>query len=321
MSVQKPDSIQGIVWQITGEWSVVKTSTHEVVKARLRGRLKLEHQDPDISKRPTFVAVGDQVTLLLQGEDWTIEHIAERRTYFARHIEKARKTQVMASNIDQVMVMASLCEPYVPFVFIDSVVVNAVANDITPIVLFNKSDLYTPKDQNKAKHFVEIYRSLGYEAMQVSIQEKTNTETIKDRLAGKKTLLVGFSGCGKTSLVNDLLPTINARTQDLSRQKLGQHTTTFSQMYALEDSPDTYIIDSPGIRFFSMPRMDASELRMYFPEFLSLQSDCSFVDCTHIHESGCAVRTALQNQRIADERYFTYTTNFEHLTALEKNMY
>lgn len=309
---------KGRIIEINGSWTCVKLLSDNLkIKARTRGKFKI--QEDDAVHNPVIPAVGDIVELSMQDGDFLIEHIQPRKTIFSRIAQRQNRNQVMASNIDQVLIIASMRAPFVPFVFIDSVVVTAAAEKIDAIIIFNKTDLYSKEELQKAKKYQALYHQLGYPCFLTQINKGKNMDALVSLLQHKLSLLIGFSGCGKSSLIEYLLPEENIFINEVGSQHLGVHTTTFSTLYDLPFGGQ--VIDSPGIRSYHMPKMDASELRMYFKEFVALQPSCAFVSCTHIHEKKCAVLRALEQHHIAMERYFTYKTNFDYLKRLHDAAY
>ena len=272
------------------------------------------------------VAVGDRVTYEMNKEGFAfITQIEERKNYIIRKATNLSKQgHILATNLDQVLLLVTISHPQTATTFIDRFLATAEAYRVPAILLINKMDLYDEQERHTADELAYLYRYIGYPVHQVSIKSAEGIEEVKQILAGKTTLLAGNSGVGKSSLINTLIPEANARTAEVSdSHDQGMHTTTFSEMYELsyESSansptgqqlksqssiPDTYLIDTPGIRGFGTIEFEKETVGHYFREIFRISSDCRFSNCTHTHEPGCAVLEALEDHRISQSRYDSY---------------
>ena len=166
-----------------------------------------------------------------------------------------------------------------------------------------------------------MYRSIGYECEGISAKTGKNIDKVMERMHGKVSMFAGHSGVGKSTIVNAIEPTLHLKTKEISDQhKQGQHTTTFAEMYDLDN--DIRIIDTPGIKGFGMVDMEPEEVSGYFPEFFKLQSNCKFNNCIHKEEPHCAIKAALEEGTIAWSRYKSYLQILEgEDTHYRKNNY
>jgi ribosome biogenesis GTPase len=183
--------------------------------------------------------------------------------------------------------------------------------------LFNKIDLYKDKDHQKFKQLKEVYEKVGYKVIGISLKRDKNVESIKDLLKDKITLISGHSGVGKSTFINTIIPHVQIKTQDVSGWSgKGQHTTTFAEMYELP--PDSHrdggkIIDTPGMKEFGLVDIERQELSGYFPEMRERLNECQFNNCLHINEPGCAVKQAVIDGEIDEDRYVSYVNILESI--------
>jgi ribosome biogenesis GTPase len=190
-------------------------------------------------------------------------------------------------------------------VFIDRFLVAAESFRIPTTLLFNKVDLFGPKEQRQLKELTEIYSKIGYPCHAVSAENQDNIAFLRNEIKEKKVMISGNSGVGKTTLVNALDPTLNLRTGEISQvHEQGKHTTTFAEMHALQTGG--YIIDTPGIRAFGLIDLDKEHYKDYFPEMRELMGECRFHNCKHINEPHCAVKKSVELGEIAGSRYQSY---------------
>ncbi len=295
--------MRAIVYKSTGSWYTVKNEQGTFFNARIKGKFKI---DAITSTNP--IAVGDIVELEKEedSEDTLITFIHERRNYINR-VSPHNKHQhhIVASNIDQSLLFATLKDPKTSFGFIDRFLVISEAYHVPAIIVFNKADLYRKKEQEKFELAREIYEPIGYTVMLMSIGENRGVEDVKSLLKDKITLLSGHSGVGKSSFINVIFPELLLRTQDVSGWSgKGLHTTTFAEMFDLPFGGK--IIDTPGIREMGLVDISKQELAHYFPEMRAIMSDCQFNNCMHLEEPGCAVKKAVNEGSIHVERYVSY---------------
>jgi ribosome biogenesis GTPase len=183
----------------------------------------------------------------------------------------------------------------------------AEAYHIEVILLFNKMDLNSENLENEKDKLVKIYNNIGYTCLEISAKERINIDKVKDAMHGKVSMFSGHSGVGKTTLINTIDSNLNLKTAEISSQhKQGQHTTTFAEMFVIPTEPESYIIDTPGIKGFGVVDFKQNEIGDYFKEFFALKHQCKFNNCLHVNEPKCAVKKALENNLIAPSRYKSY---------------
>lgn len=303
--------MRGLVYKSTGSWYTVKDEQGNVYNARIKGIFKI---DEITSTNP--IAVGDEVELELEGgADSTaiITEMHERRNYINRQSPKGKhQHHIVAANVDQSMLIATLREPRTSQGFIDRFLIACEAYHVPAVIVFNKADIYRKKDPEHFLFFKKMYEDVGYKVVLCSTKEGTGLNEIKELLRDKITLLSGHSGVGKSSFINYLLPELKVKTQDVSGWSgKGIHTTTFAEMYDLPFGGR--IIDTPGMREFGLVDISRQELSHYFPEMRQLLNNCQFNNCLHLEEPGCAVKKALEEGRIHAERYFSYCNIFDSI--------
>jgi len=285
-------------------------------QARIKGVFKIEEIS---STNP--IAVGDEVEMEIediQEESAMIDHIYDRRNYVARvSPHNKRQHHIIASNLDQSILFATLKDPKTSQGFMDRFLVSCESYHIPAIIVFNKSDLYRKKEMERFGLLKEIYESIGYKVILASVQNNQGVDEVKALLHNKTTLLSGHSGVGKSTFINTVFPEFNLRTQEVSDWSgKGLHTTTFAEMFDLPDGGQ--IIDTPGVREFGLVDIAKQELSHYFPEMKQLINDCQFNNCMHINEPGCAVKKAVNAGTVSVDRYASYLTI---LDTMEENLY
>lgn len=306
--------MKGTVYRSTGSWYIVKTEDGSFIEARLRGKMKT---DDFTSTNP--VAVGDQVLLEKDEQgDIMITDIQTRKNYIIRQSPQNKNMQhIMAANIDQSLLMASIRNPKTSTGFIDRFLVASEAFHVPAILVFNKKDLYQEKDIRQYDKIKSMYQKAGYPVMLVSVTENKGLRILKNVLRGKRTLVSGHSGVGKSSLINLLLPGLAIKTQDVSGWSgKGLHTTTFTEMYDLPFGGS--IVDTPGMREFALMDIEPVELSHYFTEMKPLIGQCRFNNCLHNEEPDCAIKNAAAEGKINIDRYISY---LNILDSIEKKKY
>ncbi len=298
--------MKATVYKSTGSWYVVKTEEGKVFNARIKGKFKI---DDITSTNP--VAVGDSVEIEMEneGEGSVVIHtICDRKNYITRQSpHNKHQHHIIASNLDQSLLFATLKDPKTSQGFIDRFLVTCEAYHIPAVIVFNKSDLYKKKEEDKFEELKQIYENIGYKVMSMSIEENKGVEAVKELLKDKVTLLSGHSGVGKSSFINNVFPELKLKTQDVSGWSgKGLHTTTFAEMFDL--SFGGKVIDTPGLREFALMDISKQELSHYFPEMRALINNCQYNNCMHISEPECAVKEAVNSGRIATDRYVSYLT-------------
>jgi ribosome biogenesis GTPase len=296
--------MKATVYKSTGSWYVTKTDEGKFYNARIRGIFKI---DGITSTNP--LAVGDEVDMVLENDADNTGMIAEiysRRNYITRQ-SPAHKMHhhIIAANLDQSLMFATLKNPRTSQGFIDRFLVTCEAYHVPAIIIFNKSDIYGKKELDKFEELKKIYTDIGYTVLKTSVEKNEGLEEIKHLLKNKTTLMSGHSGVGKSSFINKMFPSFHIKTQDVSGWSgKGMHTTTFAEMFDLPGGGR--LIDTPGMREFGIVNISKQELSHYFPEMRALLNDCQFNDCLHINEPGCAIKKALEEGRLPAERYISY---------------
>ena len=286
------------VVRATGSWYDV-LHDGETVRCRIRGRLRLKGVR---STNP--VVVGDEVACEAdEGGDYVIADILPRRNYVIRRASNlSKESHIIAANVDQALLMASLRSPETPTEFVDRFLVTCEAYKVPVTILLSKLDL---QDAEAVAEFRAVYEGAGYRVLEVSVREGRGVEEVRELLAGRTTLVSGNSGVGKSTLIQAIDPSLDIRTGEISESHhKGRHTTTFSTMYPLAGGGA--VIDSPGIKGFGLIDIDEAELWHYIPEMMRVAPACRFYNCTHTHEPGCAVTEAVKAGEIAWPRYESY---------------
>lgn len=302
--------MKGTVYKSTGSWYTVKDETGQFHECRIKGKFRIKG-----IKSTNPVAVGDKVEFELEtnGDETVgvIKKIADRENYIIRKsVNLSKQTHIIASNIDQVFLLITHDNPPTFTIFIDRFLVTAEAYSIPAILVFNKMDTYDIEKKAEQLYLMDLYREIGYTCLATSAKTGKGVDEVKALMEGKTSMFAGHSGVGKSTLVNAVSPSLNLATAAISDQhKQGQHTTTFAQMFDLDF--DARIIDTPGIKGFGIVDMDKDEISDYFPEFFALKSACKFNNCLHLEEPKCAVKEALENDKISWSRYKSYLTLLE----------
>jgi ribosome biogenesis GTPase len=292
------------VYKSTGSWYNITDEQGNTWKARIKGVFKTD----DISSTNP-IAVGDKVEAEIENEGEntaTITHIHDRVNYVARQSPHTRhRHHIVASNLDQSMLIATLKDPRTSLGFIDRFLIACESYHIPAIILFNKKDTWRKKEAAHYEEWRDIYEAIGYTVAATSIHQQDGLDTIKELLANKTTLLSGHSGVGKSSLLNVLFPNMELRTGEVSGWSgKGLHTTTFAEMHDLPFGGR--VIDTPGVREFGLVDIEREELAQYFPEMRNLMHGCQFNNCQHMDEPGCAIKAAVQAGQISSDRYYSY---------------
>lgn len=301
----------GKVVRSTGNSYLVRDDEGKFYECFLKGKFRTKG-----IRTTNPVAVGDEVEYRLEvnSESGVIENIKERRNYLIRKATKLSKaTHIIAANIDQVIIIASLVKPRTSSGFIDRLLTTAEAYHIPAVVVFNKLDLYNDNDFGQLAHFQIAYEEAGYKVLATSVTKKLNLEDFRETLKDKVSLLSGHSGVGKSAMVNAVDPALNLKEGLISDyHEKGKHTTTFAEMHPLHFGG--YIVDTPGIKEFGLVDFEKTELGQRFPEFRSRMDNCRFNNCIHVDEPGCAIIAAVEMGEIAEFRYQNYLKMLSDLT-------
>lgn len=294
------EALCGVVLRATGSLYEVLLG-ERTVSCRIRGRLRLKGVR---STNP--VVVGDIVRCERDETGETvIADVEPRRNYIIRRASNlSKESHIIAANLDQALLVATLFSPETAPEFVDRFLVTCEAYKVPVTILLAKADLARTAPEAMAA-FHDTYERAGYRVIDVSATEGEGVDTVRDLLRGRTTLLSGNSGVGKSTLVAAVERTAEVRTAEISRSHhKGRHTTTFSTMYPLSEGG--YIIDTPGIKGFGLIDIDDAELAHYFPEMMRWLPECRYYNCSHTHEPHCAVIEAVERGDIALSRYESY---------------
>lgn len=281
--------------------------------AVIRGKIRL-----NASTATNPIAVGDVVEYSIDTSQdnpmGTIDKILPRKNYIIRKSTNlSRQAHIIAANLDKVFLIVTIEFPETKLAFVDRFLLTCEAYKIKTIILINKLDLYDDEYQRKMEDFEAIYHSAGYETLEVSALTGENIDRLREMCKDSISLFSGVSGVGKSSLIRALDPSLSPKIGEISSAHLqGKHTTTFYEMHPLQSGG--YIIDTPGIRGFGIVDIPSEELSTYFPEMLKVMDNCKFMPCTHTHEPGCAVKQAVEEGIIREERYESYLGMLEEET-------
>ncbi len=297
----------GIVTRSTGSWHMVTLESGLALPCKLKGNFRLKG-----IRTTNPVAVGDKVEVEMSDDNemGVINRIFERNNYIIRKATKlSKESHIIAANIDQLLLIATLAFPRTSTGFIDRMLVTSEAYHIPAIIVFNKIDLYIDELIPWLEETEKIYTDTGYPCLRVSAKTGQGLDRLTEVLKGKVSLISGHSGVGKSSLINKLQPGLNLKIKEISTYHLkGQHATTFPEMHRL--SFGGYVIDTPGIKEFGLTNFDQGEVAERFPEMRALMHLCRYSNCTHSHEPDCAVIRAKDEGKIHPSRYANYLSIF-----------
>jgi ribosome biogenesis GTPase len=294
---------KGIVLKSTGSRYRVIYNDGKIIDCSIKGKLRIKE-----FRTTNPIAVGDNILFEIDKKTDTgiITEVLDRRNWILRKASNLSKhSQIIAANIDQVFLIVTIILPETPVEFIDRFLITAEAYRVPAKIIINKTDLYGEDEFARMEYLESIYTNIGYECIRLSLKELTNLEVLKNMLSAKTSLISGYSGVGKTTLLNALNPSLNLKTAEISDyHKQGKHITTFPEMHRMLS--DAFVIDTPGIRGFGVVDMDRNEIYHFFREIFSVSKGCRFNNCLHLDEPGCAVRNAVEKGEIAYLRYKSY---------------
>ena len=297
----------GTVYKSTGSWYKVKLENGKFIDCRLLGKFREKN-----IKSTNPVCVGDVVKLNNNKKTPQIEFIFDRKNYLIRKsVKLSKQFHIIASNIDICFLIITVKNPETSTMFIDRFLASTFSYNIDTVLLFNKVDDTSDKEDNTLKTFLATYQSAGYDCLKISGKKGINIDKLKLIMKGKSCVFSGHSGVGKSTLINRLDSKINIKTLPISKSNLsGQHTTTFSEMHDLEFG--SRIIDTPGIKGFGLFDVTNFELKDFFKEFICVDQ-CKFNNCLHYNEPGCNVKILVENGSISRSRYDNYIQLLEDI--------
>ena len=296
--------MKGRVIKSTGSWYLVRTED-TIVSARLKGKFK-----QDELKLTNPIAVGDWVALDREpGQETAVIHdILPRDNYVIRKsTRKQHFSHIIASNLDQAILVITMKKPRTSFGFIDRFLVATESYGIPTLLVVNKMDQLSGEEEKEwLQDIHDIYTPLGYKVLELSALKDSNlAETFIPFVEGKSSLISGHSGVGKSTLLNAVIPGARQDTKEISDSSAkGVHTTTFAELFLLPGSGD--LIDTPGIKEFGILDVEDEELSHFFPEMRVYLGQCKYNNCTHVNEPGCVVLKKLEEGYIHPYRYQSY---------------
>lgn len=295
--------MEGKIIKSTGSWYTVRTENGEYVNCRIKGKFRMAG-----FKSTNPLAVGDLVEWEIESnsENGVITVLKDRKNYIIRKsINLSKETHIIASNIDQAILVVTLISPRTSTGFIDRFLLTAEAYHIPTLLIINKIDMFSAENEHFLQEFEDLYSKVGYPIYRVSAITEQGIPELHALLKDKTTLISGHSGVGKSTLINKILPDSNIRTSEISKaSNKGVHTTTFAEMF--ETADNGFIIDTPGIREFGIVHFQKEDISHYFIDMKPLLSKCRFHNCVHVNEPGCAVLEAVKSGEIAESRYQNY---------------
>jgi len=296
---------EGLVYRSTGSWYNVKDLNGDFFSCRIKGKFRSQEI---ISTNP--IAVGDIVDFIVTEEDnryvGLIHKIHKRNNYIVRKsVNLSKQIHIIAANINQVFLFITLNNPRTHYAFIDRFLVTAKAYHVPVLLLFNKIDSYVKEENDQLIKMIKVYQEIGYKCHKISCFRPNDIKVVSKLMFNKVNMFAGHSGVGKSTLLNAIDPDLDIKTAPISDlHKKGQHTTTFAQMYDLENG--SRIIDTPGIKGFGVVDIKPRELGEYFIEFELFKRKCRFNDCIHVDEPGCGIKAAVNKNKISESRYNSY---------------
>lgn len=273
---------KGIILKGIGGFYYVETA-ERIIECRARGVFRKNEIKP---------LPGDYVEIdELPDGTGSVVNILSRKNFFIRP---------PIANLDCIVIVAAAKNPEPDLKFIDKMIVISQSKDVVPIICFNKCDL-----TSEYKKYAEIYRKIGYKVIETSTIENSGIEELKESIFGKTAAFAGFSGVGKSSLMNKIFDGLNLETGDISRKlNRGRHTTRHVELFKYDEN--SFIADTPGFSMLEIYDVDESELENYFIEFSKFSPDCKFSGCAHLAGKHCGVIDAVEKGKIASERYENY---------------
>jgi len=305
----KEEEVRGRVLAIMAEKIIVDVDGSSYT-CTLRGSLKKER-----ARIKNLIAVGDFVQLLPHGDKMgSITHVEKRHSILSRAEKLHRhKQQLIAVNIDQVLITGSVVSPPVKPPLIDRYIIAALKGNMEPIIVINKIDLLDGEPEERAlfEKLIDIYLALDIQAYPVSATTGEGIEELKKAMEGKSSVFSGQSGTGKTSLINAILGSELRTGKVVEKTKKGSHTTTSTKLLPIEGGG--FCVDTPGIKSFGMWDLDQDEVKHYFFEIAEMGKHCKYPNCSHLHEPDCAVQNGLESGEISHLRFESYSALIKSL--------
>ena len=297
--------MEGVVIKSVGDLYNVKIDDN-IIRCNYRGKNKLNN----IFSNP--IVSGDKVVIqLTDGKSGVIEKVIERKNYFIKKSLKDKKAHIIGANLDQVVIIGSIKRPYTKLNFIDKCLAASIYYNIKPILVFNKIDLLDKSEFIKLNDISNMYKDAGIETFKISAKSEINLHKLLDKLLGKKSLILGNSGVGKSTLINNISYSSNQKTNSLSlKTGRGKQTTTFSETFEINNN--SQIIDSPGFKDFYFFDINKSDLKFLYPEFKFFNSKCKFNNCLHQNEPKCSIKNVI-GKNISEKRYNNYLSILDEL--------
>jgi len=307
--------LKGLVIRNTGYSYTVKAEDGNIFDCKVKGNFRIRG-----IRTTNPVAIGDRVEFtpekpadadIEQARQGLITALEDRKNYIIRKSTNlSKQSHIIAANVDLCFLIVTVTQPETSLTFIDRFLASAEAYRVPVTLVFNKVDVVDDEWQGYLDGVIRLYKTIGYECRRISAKTGEGVEELRKELSGKIVCLSGNSGVGKSTLINALYPNLNLRTSEISdAYNTGKHTTTFSEMYEVEDGG--YIIDTPGIKGFGTFNMQKEEIGHYFREIFHFSSGCRFNNCTHTHEPHCAVLEAVERHDISESRYNSYLSMLE----------
>ncbi len=296
--------MKGIVTKVTGSWHEVRLEDGTMLPSRIVGKLRMD----DI-RTTNPVGVGDEVEVQYEpGDDFkgSISEVLPRRNYIVRQSPRRKHDlHLLAANVDQAVLVTTIIQPMLKMGFIDRFLLMTEPHNIPVIIVINKSDLFDDEIHEIFGGLQIMYEEIGYKVVSCSAQTGEGVDELRDLLRNKMSLVAGQSGVGKSTLVNAIQPGLGLKTDEISDYSgKGQHTTTFAEMFTLDDGG--FIIDTPGIKMLSFNNLEPMDVAHNFREFFLASAGCRFPNCLHRDEPGCAVKKAIDEGSISQLRYEHY---------------
>lgn len=296
---------QGIVARRTKGYYYLRNTAGEEVECKVKGRLFKS------SRFNNQIAVGDQVEYRKTDDDHVglIHTILPRKSFLSRSRVGIEAEQVIAANIDYLLITASAKDPMFRANLVNRMLVAAEVGNITPVLVITKADLI---DEESIHNFLKPYREIDLEILITSTKSDKNHDRLFEILKNSITVLSGQSGVGKSSLLNKLFPGLDLKVGAISERTMkGSHTTTYATMHQIMDN--SYVVDTPGIRGFGLWKVNQENLMKHYPKIKEFVNRCRHRDCRHVHEPKCAVKEAVQKGDLDKAFYDGYVSVFDSL--------